>query len=192
MRELIEHALDAASDTAAQAFLRASEVFWVDENDDSETVVKACGSAAGVDFEPEPAAGRLSVQVGDRRLDLAAAGAGPHETLLALNRVLRHSHQVRLALVSVGDDSLALVVLPIDQWRQLDDDIGDALAQVVWQLDDDLDPFEDLDDGDVLGAYTELLGEAPGCFGDCLARALANPDAVRMQKDDPADDLLQW
>lgn len=192
MRELIEHALDAANDGLARAFLRAPQVFWVDENDDADTVVNACGSAAGLDLAPQFAAGRLTVRVAADNVDLGPADASLHETLNALNRVLRHSHEVRLALVSVGDDSLAFVMLPIDQWRQLDDDIGDALAQVVWQLDDDLDPFEDLDDGDVLGAYTELLQQAPGCYGDCLARALANPDTVNVRRDDESDELLEW
>lgn len=178
MRQLIEHAMDSANDKLVRAFLGADQVFWVDDNDDEATVVAACAEAAGLQRAP--------------KLDVTAEYAGPQATLLALNRAFRHSHEVRLALASVGGDSLAFVVLPVDQWRQLDDDIGDALVQVVWQLDTELDPFDDLDDGDVLGAYTELLEDAPGYYGDCLARALANPGSITGNRDGGEDELLQW
>lgn len=192
MDELIEHALDAADDSLARAFLDTRQVFWVDENDDPATIVRACAAAAGLEVAAGPDGDRPSALVGGRRVDLGTRDASIHRTLMALDRELRQTHRLRLALVSVGDDALAFVVLPSDQWRQLDDDIGDALAQVVWQLDDDLDPFVDLDEGEVLSAYTDLLADEPGRFGDCLARALANPGAVAANRDEGADDLLRW
>ena len=192
MRELREHALDSADQSKQRALLDTPQVFWVDDEDDALTVARSYAGACGIDLAPQLADGRLTVRSGEQRLDLSAADAGPHDTLLALDRTLKQSHRVRLVLASVGDDSLAFVALASAQWRQLDDDIGDALVQVVWRLDEELDPFVDLDDGDVLGAFAALLQHAPGYYGDCLSRALADPDSVNRDRHSGADDLLNW
>lgn len=175
MDELVEHALDAANQSKAHAFLDSQSVFWVDWNDDTQAVVDAFRIACGM------------------AVTLTDAPADHIGTLRALSRATADRFQVRLALVSVGRDALAFVVLPLQQWQQLDDDIGDALGQVVWALDDDWDPFEALDDLAVLKPYFDLLDENPGRYGECLARALSDPDSVPSgRSSDESDEVMPW
>lgn len=174
MDQLVAHALDAANDSLAHAFLDSRPVFWVDWNDEPEAIVEAFSAASGA-----------SVALTERPAD-------QHRTLLALNRATAGRLESRLALVSAGRDALAFVVLPAEQWRQLDDDIGDALAQVVWALDDDWDPFVALDDADVLDPYLDLLAENPGRYGESLARALSDPDSVPSGRGSREGDVLPW
>ncbi|HOQ53021.1 MAG TPA: hypothetical protein PLF56_05345 [Micropruina sp.] len=175
MQSLIDHALDAANDSLAEAFLDSRRVFWVGNSDDPSAIAAECSEAAR------------------ERVTLADASADAFGTLLALNRTLAGRVEIRLVLYSVGRDALAFVVLPAAEWAQLDDDIGDALAQVVWELNDDLDPFGQLQGTDVIDPYHELLAENPGRYGECLARALADPASAGGEPhSDDADEVMPW
>lgn len=175
MQPLIDHALDAANNQLAETFLDSRRVFWVRESDDAQAIAAACAGVTGLVVEP-----------GD-------AAAGPHATLLGLNHAMAGRFEIRMALYSVGGDALAFVVLPSAAWGELDDDIGDALAQVVWELGDDLDPFEVLQTSDVIDPYLELLADNPGRYGECLAQAIADPASAHgSQNSDGADDVMPW
>ncbi|MBK8446071.1 MAG: hypothetical protein IPL41_05075 [Micropruina sp.] len=175
MQPLIDHAMDAANDPLAETFLDSRRVFWVRESDDAQAIAAACARASGVAVEPVDAA------------------AGPHAALLGLNHAMTGRFEIRMALYSMGGDALAFVVLPCTDWAELDDDIGDALAQVVWELGDDLDPFEVLQTSDVIDPYLELLADNPGRYGECLAQAVADPASAHgNQYSDGSDDVMPW
>lgn len=175
MQPLIDHAMDAANDALAETFLESRCVFWVRESDDAQAIAAACARAAGVAVRP-----------GDVDDD-------PHATLLGLNHALAGQVEIRMALYSLAGDALAFVVLACADWAELDDDLGDALAQVVWELGDELDPFELLQTSDVIDRYLNLLADNPGRYGECLAQAIADPaSAPGKRYSDDSDDVMPW
>ena len=57
----------------------------------------------------------------------------------------------------------------------------------------DLDPFGQLQGTDVIDPYHELLAENPGRYGECLARALADPASAGGEPhSDDADEVMPW
>lgn len=84
------------------------------------------------------------------------------------------------------------MVLPLQQWQQLDDDIGDALARWCGPSTT-TGILEALDDLAVLEPYFDLLDENPGRYGECLARALSDPDSVPSgRSSDESDEVMPW
>ena len=171
---LVDHALDAADDSKTNALLDSRLIVWAGFDDEPAAIVRRFGRVSGVEVTLSELPGSL------------------HETLLALNRSAC-GYRARLALASIGADGLAFVVLPEQRWQELDEDIGDALAQVVWELDRDWDPFEALQRDDVVDPYFEFLSDDPGRYGESLARALSDPGAAPSPRDaDDGDELLPW
>lgn len=191
------HAMAATDAEARQRFLDSPAVFWVDWRDAESAVVEACAGASGVNVAVETAPDSLQLAANQQVIVTALNGGTEdrHATLLALNEVLSGSHEIRLALASLGADSLAFAVLPEGEWSMLDDDLGDAVAQVVWRLDEQIDPFGDLQDLGVLSSYLDHLEEHPGRYGDSLAYGLAHPLEVSFEDDDAGPDsrpVLEW
>lgn len=149
LREQIEARLRAPSEPGAQEFLANAGLVWVDWRDDAaELVTYFAGYFPDGDLR---VSGDETVRIRfrDRRVTMKRRHdpKDKHRALLALGRVLAPEFELRLAVDSLGGETLAFAVLPTAEWRKLERRYLDGIARSFLSIEKNSDVWN-VDSGD--------------------------------------------
>ena len=141
--------------------------FWVDWREADQDIVRMVGDTIAEALTTAWSGTRL--QIGYRgqitEVPLSARPGEQDLTLAGLNQALAGQFEIRYVAASEGGDTIAFLVLPQDQWRDLINEFGDAAVQRALP---ELDPQQPLFGGEEISkeeVAAQIERANPGVLG---------------------------
>jgi hypothetical protein len=152
--DLITRVIQSPTDATIEELLDdETTVFWVDWREYDSEIIGMCesiiqtGSLSAEEIDADNEAGfDLFIRYQDRRVQvpLEIGEQDRHITLVTLNETLNPDFEVRYCIDSHGSDTAALIPLPCQVWKELEQQHGDAVAKRFYKLQSTPNIFTDV------------------------------------------------
>jgi hypothetical protein len=144
----VQSAFAADTDRAFQKLMKdRTRIFWVTWSQPDETIVHACEAVLKTGALSAQRTGQLlAIHFRGRteHIELTGEPEDRHATILALNKILAPTFEVRFVWESIGADAGAFLPLPCVAWHALEVHMPETLARRVLVPAADLNVFTQL------------------------------------------------